>query len=107
MGRKNRKGRSGGQRPRRFYRPKRSRGREAGPAEAGPDAIPRRVDWDLREVRAPAASAGPAAARTCGRCAEWTPRAGALDDPSRGACLHPGSGISYPPADMQACDFFH
>ena len=42
-------------------------------------------------MRAPAASAGAAPARTCGRCAEWTPRAGALDDPRGGRACTPAA----------------
>ena len=104
MGRKNRKGRSGGQHPRRFYRPKGEHpgSRRGAAAAAGEDAI---AAWPEPSV-APVSEA-PAAAPTCGRCAEWTPRAGLLDGPSGGTCLHPGSGISYPPAEMQACAFFH
>ena len=103
MGRKNRKGRSGGQHPRRFYRPKGGRpGSGRGPA-AGDDAI---VAWPEPAV-APVSEAPAAPTRTCGRCAEWIPRAGLLDGPTGGTCLHPGSGISHPPAEMQACDFFH
>ena len=95
MGRKNRKGRSGGQHPRRFYRPKRARGREAPAPEAAQDAIPRRADWDLREVRAPAADAGPAA-RTCGRCCGVDAAAGAAGGPVAGGVPAPGQRRQLP-----------
>ena len=69
MGRKNRKGRSGGQHPRRFYRPKGGRpGSGRGGAAAGEDAI---AAWPEPAV-APVSEA-PAPTPTCGRCAEWTP----------------------------------
>ena len=101
MGRKNRKGRSGGQHPRRFYRPKGEHpGSRRGAAAAGKDVIAARPEPAVARV-------SEAPTPTCGRCAEWTPRAGLLDGPSGGTCLHPGSGISYPPAEMRACDFFH
>ena len=59
--------------------------------------------WDAREIR----PRGQARVRTCGHCAEWSARSGMLEAASRGQCLHPGSGFSYPPADMEACAFFH
>jgi hypothetical protein len=44
-------------------------------------------------------------AAICGNCREWIqpgdPLAGA-----RGRCLHPASGVSYPPSEFEACAFF-
>ena len=102
MGRKNRKGRGGGQHPRRFYRPKGEHPGSRRGAAAGDDAIAARPEPAVAWV-----SEAPAVTPTCGRCAEWIPRAGLLDGTPGGTCLHPGSGISHPPAEMQACDFFH
>lgn len=122
MGRKNRKGRTPGQHPRRFYRSKREQraldsmlaDQQHGDGPAGDaalrdppgptiSALPHRGDWDAREIR----PRGQARVRTCGHCAEWSARSGMLEAASRGQCLHPGSGFSYPPADMEACAFFH
>ena len=47
----------------------------------------------------------PAKAAICGNCREWVPPG----DPHasiRGRCLHPASGVSYPPSDYEACPFF-
>ena len=132
MGRKNRKGRTSQQNARRFHRSKRERrkgsrnrhdsfdaGREesaAAAAVAGYEAalldptgstigaLPRRDEWDTREIRREAETVS----RTCGRCREWAPpRAGMAEAAARGECLHPGSGFSFPPAEMEACGFFH
>ena len=43
--------------------------------------------------------------RVCGRCREWMPPQDALAT-DRGSCMHPASGFSYPPAEMEACPFF-
>ena len=104
MGRKNRKGRSAGQHPRRFYRPKaerpaNSRGAGAAPGEDAIAARPEPAVSPLRE--------GATAAPTCGRCAEWVPGVALPGGAAGGTCLHPGSGISHPPAETRACDFFH
>jgi hypothetical protein len=131
MGRKNRKGRTQGENPRRFYRPKDEQGRHrkrrreispsiddlppgaARPPPTGHTAalddprglsmgsLPRPGDWDQHELRTVAA-----AARTCGGCAEWSSRGGMMGALDRGECLHPGSGFSYPPSGMEACAFF-
>ena len=124
MGRKNRKGRTPNQDPRRFYRSKREQraldstlgarlphsGHGAGyeaalrdPTGATIGALPRTGEWDAREIRA----REPVAVQTCGRCGEWSSRGGQMDPAARGQCLHPGSGFSFPPADMAACAFFH
>ena len=148
MGRKNRKARSAGQNPRRFYREKRRepaqpreeqggrprgkkrRGRDAGAwdgageryddpaldqlfvdgaqgaADPGLAGLPTSDHWNQRETPARTSPRG-AAAKTCGRCAEWVPRRGVFEATGRGECLHPGSGVLRPPADMEACDFYH
>ena len=67
-------------------------------------AAPRRPSGDSRRPQA--------RPRVCGRCAEWVPRHGLLGGAltalaDRGECLHPGSGFTFPPADMDACPFFH
>ena len=132
MGRKNRKGRTGEQNPKRFYRAKREQrglespqpggggkplfGLDAGdgdpsgyeaalrdPTGATIGALPKPGQWDAREI----SHREPAATRTCGRCAEWSSSDGHTDPSTRGQCLHPGSGFSFPPADMDACAFFH
>lgn len=123
VGRKNRKGRTPDQHPRRFYRSKREqRALDAvlgeqqhgggptadpavlrDPAGATISALPHHGQWNAREIR----PRTQARLRTCGHCAEWSARGGMLEAASRGQCLHPGSGFSYPPADTQACPFFH
>jgi len=147
MGRKNRKGRTGDQNPKRFYRSKRDERaldvtlRESSLRKTGPrrpplddlsqydlpddtntddtdtgyeaalldptgatiGALPRPGEWDAREI----SRREPAATQICGRCAEWSPKGGHLDPSARGQCLHPGSGFSFPPANMEACPFFH
>ena len=135
MGRKNRKGRTPRQRPRRRYVERRSAerdesrhrrrsdgaGGEAGrrdlsmPAPAGPLAlepdpwssdafVPDRLQRlrDLPPVRSEA-SAGP----VCGRCQEFVPPPDALAVGGRGRCLHPASGVAFPPAEMSGCPYFH
>ena len=134
MGRKNHRGRTQGQRPRRYYRPKKdtpaeprrtSRAQPAAPPPIDdvswhtttrdpwadpfglvPDSVSEDRGFALQETRTSVS------ARTCGRCAEWTPNGdganvhlmGAL---GRGNCLHPASGFSFPPADTPACPYFH
>ncbi len=119
MGRKNRKGRRVGENPRRFYRPKRSKGRHSrrdrGEDRAAGDFAPR--------LDKPWPPAGPRALldledsvrsdvlpntrpRICGSCHEWVPRQHLLTPDDRGECLHPGSGFAYPPTQMKACPFF-
>ena len=97
MGRKNRKGRSAKQNPRRFYRPKRE-----GEKATGSDDYPRNQRRDWQEVDA----AVPSISKTCGRCAEWVSRPQLIAS-DRGECLHPGSGFTFPTADTKACTFFH
>lgn len=44
-------------------------------------------------------------AAICGNCREWAQPADPLAG-ARGRCLHPASGVSYPPAEFEACAFF-
>jgi hypothetical protein len=44
-------------------------------------------------------------AAICGNCREWVQPGDQLAG-GRGRCLHPASGISYPPSEFEACAFF-
>ncbi len=127
MGRKNHKGRTSNHQARRFYRPKNDKSRRRRDDGLPPDTFldtgqPRSAGHGLRPDRKSprrrqAAMSGLIEAgidvlpethpRTCGACAEWVGRPDALAGMERGECLHPGSGFTYPPADMKACPFFH
>ena len=140
MGRKNRKGRTSSQNPRRFHRTGRKsrdgRGQDGlasdrhatrDPAAPDPDWMPY-PELDYRRPRPdaiPADRQRPGARVTgandfdgsepminavvmlCGRCTEWISRHRSLGFDERGECLHPASGISYPPVNMEACPYFH
>ena len=41
----------------------------------------------------------------CGNCREWVPP-GDPHASTRGRCLHPASGVSYPPSEYDGCPFF-
>ena len=134
MGRKNRKGRAANQNPKRFYRERRggARRRSAAAMDAALDAnmespfqlLERLRSTDLEPPRfrqqAPPRFRQQAPPRfrqqttqrepevqthVCGRCQEWMPPQDALAT-ARGSCMHPASGFSYPPAEMEACPFF-
>ena len=140
MGRKNRKGRTSSQNPRRYHRTARGRGRRGedwlpsdgrgrrDPAAASdPEWMPypeldyRRPRTDGEATRRRPSGALPAGASEfagtdsivdaiialCGRCTEWVPRTRSPGFDERGECLHPASGISYPPVNMEACPYFH
>jgi hypothetical protein len=140
MGRKNRKGRTSNQNPRRFHRTARSRGRRGedrlssdGRAARDPAAVndPDWMPYPELDYRRPLTdgersarqrpnplpvgasefagsdSLVDAAVMLCGRCTEWVPRDRSLGFDERGECLHPASGIAYPPVNMEACPYFH
>ena len=95
MPRKNRKGRTRQQRPRRRYHPGRSRDR---PPTAAAEPPPDTADEEPpREI---------GGAATCGTCREWDPGPDPWATGGRGTCGHPASGIAFPPPDMAACPFY-
>ena len=86
MPRRNRKGRTPGQRPRRYHS-----NREA-----------RRERRELIVLDEPMPAPLPS---ECGSCLEWLPP-DAQSIGVRGTCIHPASGILAPDADTPACAWF-
>lgn len=104
MGRKNRKGRSPRQHPRRRYQP----GRHQREADTAVPAVPEdrpTVETDTD----PVGSTRPglqAPVATCGTCREWEPGPDPWTAGGRGRCLHPASGVAFPPPDAAACPYY-
>ena len=112
MGRKNHKGRGPRQHPRRRYQPGRHQrdARTKTPTysddESTASANSRAsiyTDYDIIETPP---TLPPPLVSTCGTCREWEPGPDPWAAGGRGCCLHPASGITFPPSDAPACPFY-